>query len=161
MQIHFHLAAGFILSRYLYDLKFLSACLFFSIFPDLPYIYHYVKNTFSQGIKAISWRFVLGPRWSTVIAKSLHSIPLFLILVFITWCFLPSFLSPFFYCYLGHLILDYAFHAPDYYRPFYPFSDFSIHIPLSYYDPKYGAKWVNRGAWAIVLLAVVSSFWWP
>jgi len=159
MYIPFHLSTGFLLNQYLNEGKMMPAVLFFSIFPDIPYIFNFIYNGCQKKWRGMSRADIferpLTWQWPAF-THSLVGLGLGGLLVGL-WA--PELISVFLIGYVSHLALDYPFHAPHYYLVLYPFSSIKFNSQWSYFDPDYHSQQINWGMTAVTAASFLFIFW--
>lgn len=152
MHLHFHLSTGFLLNHGLNQGKMMPWVLFFSILPDFPYMLNFVYNGFRKKWRGMSRDDVVGWGFTKPAASWTHSLVGFGMVFLLIGLFAPQLTKVLLIGYLSHLALDYPFHFPYPYQPFYPLSQFKLRLKLSYFDPAHHSAQVN---FAVSMLTLI------
>ena len=114
-----------------------------AILPDIPiFLFYFIAKYIYKLPEAKIWSEAYYEPMNQNIVALFHSIPLaifgLLICIYFNWQFgIVLFISM-----IGHSLLDLPVHNDDAHRHFFPFSDYRLISPFSYWDVNHYAKYV-------------------
>ena len=123
-----------------------------AILPDLPiFVFYTVAKLIYQLPEHQIWsEAYYEPLWQNLVAL-FHSIPL--ALIGLSLCLYYSWKPGALFCLslVLHSLLDLPVHNDDAHRHFFPFSDYRLISPFSYWDPQHYGNWVATVELLLVL----------
>ena len=108
-----------------------------AILPDLSIIGYYIYQRFFEGTPELMiWSIVYYfPKWQNLF-DIFHSIPIFLLLAYITLRIKWERVSVFFAGALMHCVVDLPLNSEGAHRHLYPLNNWRLDSPIPYWDPR-------------------------
>jgi hypothetical protein len=126
------------------------AALVGAIAPDLPIVFLYLRERVRGTAVPQIWRGPYQePFWLGLI-HGFHSMPLAAVGLALGWALGSAEASVLFASMLLHDVLDLPVHGVDAHRHLYPFADWRLVSPISYWDVTRHARWVAPIEWLLV-----------
>jgi hypothetical protein len=130
-----------------------------ALLPDLViilfYAWHLIQGTTEADIWSVEYYRPLWQAW----VDSLHSIPLCVGAIMLSWYARRPLLLALFSSMLLHSLGDLPLHHDDAHRHFFPFLDWRFSSPVSYWDPEHHGQWASLIEFSGVLAASVFMYW--
>lgn len=132
---------------------------FGGVLPDIPIFifYGWAKLIAKMPENKIWSEAYYHPAIQDIVAL-FHSIPLALIGLIIAWLLKQEILQIFCLSLVLHSLFDLPVHHDDAHRHFFPFSDYRLISPISYWNPKHYGNIVALIEIILVLLGTIWSF---
>lgn len=127
-----------------------------ALLPDVPIVILYLQQKLRGTPDETIWAEHYQKRFWLALIHGAHSIPLSVLGALIAWWAGSNVGVAFFISVLMHACCDLPVHAIDAHRHFLPFSQYRFQSPLSYWDPRFHARYV---ALFELVLVQASSFY--
>jgi hypothetical protein len=124
-----------------------------ALLPDVPIMILYLRERLRGTPEDTIWAVHYQKRFWQAVIHGGHSIPLTVLGAVLAWLCKSDALLAFFASALFHALGDLPVHAIDAHRHFLPLSQYRFQSPLSYWDPRFHARYVAL----VEALAVLAS----
>lgn len=136
-----------------------------ALLPDVPIVILYLQQRLRGTPEETIWAVHYQQRFWLAIIHGAHSIPLAILGALVAWLLGSGAGAAFFLSVLLHACCDLPVHAVDAHRHFLPLSQYRFQSPISYWDPRFHARYVAALEALLVLacsiyLALVPSVHW-
>lgn len=127
-----------------------------AVLPDAPiYLFWAYERLLLRVPEALVWRRDYAASAAQPLIDALHSFPLILAALALSWLRRRELATALSASLLLHAAADLPLHHADAHRQFFPLSDYRFQSPVSYWDPRYHGKWGALAELAAALAAAV------
>lgn len=122
-----------------------------ALLPDVPIVILYLQQRLRGTPEETIWAVHYQQRFWLALIHGAHSIPLAGLGALLSWLLGSGAGVAFFVSVLLHACCDLPVHAIDAHRHFLPFSQYRFVSPISYWDPRFHARYVAAAEALLVL----------
>ena len=151
-----HIICNLVVQSRSSESRIFAAVLVGAVLPDLPIMLFYAwESLVMNSAESEIWsELYFLPGWQNFF-DTFNSLPLIVALLALGIYFKKQLVSVLALSMALHVLLDLPFHHDDAHRHFFPFSDWRLFSPVSYWDPKYHGDIMHIVQIVIVIIGLV------
>jgi len=113
------------------------------LIPDAPMLLFYIWEKIQGASERLIWgELYHHPAWQEFF-NVFHSFPLLALACWLAWRARCTAWAMFFASMFCHSVFDFPVHRKDGHQHFFPFSDYQLISPISYWDPAHFGLWIS------------------